>query len=47
MLLELGPHRGGAWTSLHTGLALRVHGLHGDCTLHGGCAPAIPVTGTG
>ncbi|SPC65229.1 uncharacterized protein UHOD_11040 [Ustilago sp. UG-2017b] len=40
MLLELGPHCGGAWTSLHMGLVLRVHGLHGDCT------PTMPTTGT-
>ncbi|SPC61571.1 uncharacterized protein UHOD_11608 [Ustilago sp. UG-2017b] len=40
MLLELGPHCGSAWTSLHMGLVLRVHGLHGDCT------PTMPTTGT-
>ncbi|SPC62744.1 uncharacterized protein UHOD_11804 [Ustilago sp. UG-2017b] len=38
MLLELGPHCGGAWTSLHMDLVLCVHGLHGDCT------PTMPTT---
>ncbi|SOV03221.1 uncharacterized protein UDID_18358 [Ustilago sp. UG-2017a] len=40
MLLELGPPCGSAWTSLHTGPVLHVHGLHGDCT------PTMPTTGT-